>query len=99
MYLAGEDIRFLDGLATFVRQGHGLIVFGGDRVSAGPYNRLLYRQQGLLPLKLSAKAAVHDDKPVHLDRDSAASQFFAVFREDENYKGLNGIEIRGGASG
>ena len=86
--------EFLDGLGTFVRRGHGLVVFGGDRVSAGLYNRFLYQQQGLLPLKLSAKVAVHDDKPLHLDRDSAASQFFAVFREDENYKGLNGIEIR-----
>ncbi|HZU37584.1 MAG TPA: CARDB domain-containing protein, partial [Gemmataceae bacterium] len=85
---------FLDRLAAFVRAGHGLVIFGGDRVKAGPYNNLLYRQQGLLPAPLRPQLAIHEPDPLHLDRNSASTSFFTVFREDDHYKGLSGIAVR-----
>jgi hypothetical protein len=82
--------EFLDALAGFVRRGHGLMIFAGDRVTADPYNRLLYQQEKLLPLKPTGLG----HGPVHLDRNSAGSTFFSLFRTDDYYKGLNAVEVR-----
>ena len=47
-----------------------------------------------MPLKLSANRAEHTENPLHLDRDSADSPFFEVFRTDDYYKSLSGVSIR-----
>ncbi|HEV3203045.1 MAG TPA: hypothetical protein VGY77_01620, partial [Gemmataceae bacterium] len=85
--------EFIDGLASFVRAGHGLILFAGDHVSPELYNQILHQQHGLLPQRLAEKFGP-DNKPVQLDRNSAATQFFSLYQTDENYKTINGIEIR-----
>src|SRR5205085_7656427 len=65
-----------------------------DRAAAEPYNRILFDEHGLLPLKLSANRAEHTENPLHLDRDSADSPLFEVFRTDDYYKSLSGVSIR-----
>src|SRR5262249_20692303 len=84
---------FARHLHTFVRQGHGLVIFGGDNVSADAYNRLLFERHKLLPYKLGKLVETPADKPLYLDRNSIESPFYRKFREDENYKGLNKVEV------
>jgi hypothetical protein len=86
--------EFVDQLATFVREGHGLILFGGDRVDAEPYNRLFYQQRGLLPLELAARQENPAGAPFHLDRGTAGSTFFSLFRTEEYYKSLNRVKVQ-----
>jgi len=93
---AGPDAlsrEFVDALASFVRAGHGLILFAGGNVTPEAYNRILYQHWGLLPLRLSENSGP-TDKPAPLDRNSAESQFFSLYRTDENYQSINGIDIR-----
>src|SRR5207244_11029952 len=61
---------------SFVREGHGLIIWAGEHVVAETYNRILLQEQGLLPFKLSAERAEHLENPLHVDRNSANSAFF-----------------------
>lgn len=84
---------FVRHLHTFVRQGHGLVIFGGDNVSADAYNKLLFERHKLLPYKLDKLVEAPADKPLYLDRNSIESAFYRKFREDENYKGLNKVEV------
>jgi hypothetical protein len=83
--------EFAGRLSAFVRVGHGLMIFSGDRVSAEAYNRILYQDHGLLPASIAIAPAA---QPVQLDRRSAAGPSFAVFRSREEYQALQGIEIR-----
>jgi hypothetical protein len=85
--------EFLDHLNTFVRQGHGLLIFAGDRVKPELYNRLLGQQYGLLPVKLTGIHEVPARTPLHLDRKSAALPEYFRFREDDYYKGLSQVEV------
>jgi len=86
---------FLDALSRFVRSGHGLVIFAGDRVAAGLYNKALFDQQNLLPIKLKAARTELAPESVRLDRTSADAPFFRVLAEDDQYKGLNAIGIHG----
>lgn len=81
-------------LANFVHQGHGLIIFTGDNVSADAYNRLFFDRHKLLPAKLGPVIDLPPDKPVYLDRGSLTSPFFWKFREDEHYLSINKVEVR-----
>jgi hypothetical protein len=86
--------EFLKNLAGFVRDGHGLMIFAGDRVDAESYNRLLHEQHRLMPLKITRVAEAPADKPWTLDRQSAESHPFAKFREEEGYAGIDRVEVR-----
>jgi hypothetical protein len=86
--------EFLKTLAGFVREGHGLLIFAGDRVEAEPYNRLLHEQYRLLPSRILRIADAPADKPWTLDRQSAEAHPFAKFREEEGYAGVDRIEVR-----
>jgi hypothetical protein len=86
--------EFLKTLAAFVRDGHGLMIFSGDRVDAESYNRLLHEQYRLMPSKITRVADAPADKPWTLDRQSAEAQPFARFREEESYAGIDRIEVR-----
>lgn len=45
----------VSSLENFLRQGGGVVIFGGDQVVADNYNRLLYRNgEGLLPASLGS---------------------------------------------
>jgi hypothetical protein len=93
---AGGDAlspEFLDQLATFVRQGHGLLIFGGDRVQPDAYNRILGEQYKLLPLKIAGIYEAPEREPLRLDRGSAALPAFWRFREDDYYKGMGQVEV------
>ncbi|HEV3081987.1 MAG TPA: BatA domain-containing protein [Gemmataceae bacterium] len=90
----GLSQEFVDELAAFVREGHGLLIFAGDHTAAAPYNRIFRDQHALLPFKLSADVIDSTADPLHLDRDSADSPFFAVFRTDDYYKSLTTVSIR-----
>jgi uncharacterized protein YjbJ (UPF0337 family) len=52
---AGADAleaNFVEALDPFVREGHGLLIFSGDNVEPEPYNKILGKKLGLLPLPL-----------------------------------------------
>jgi hypothetical protein len=84
--------EFTDALASFVRKGGGLLIYGGDKVSAEAYNKTL-GGAGLLPVPLADAIAFPLDKPVALDRKSAALPGFDHFRTDEYYEKLNVFPI------
>ncbi len=86
--------EFLKTLASFVREGHGLMIFAGDRVDPDSYNRLLYEQHRLTPLKVSHVVDAPADRPWTFDRRSAESHPFAKFREEEGYAGIDRVEVR-----
>jgi hypothetical protein len=81
-------------LAAFVRDGHPLMIFAGDQVELESYNRLLFEQHRLLPMKIANFADAPVDKPWTLDRQSAESHPFAKFREEESYAGVDRVEVR-----
>jgi hypothetical protein len=88
--------EFVEALTGFVRSGHGLMISAGDRVAAESYNQVLYRQQGLLPLKLRASTVVPAEEAFKLDRTSAAgSPFFQRLREDRFYEAVNDVPVWG----
>jgi Aerotolerance regulator N-terminal/von Willebrand factor type A domain len=86
--------EFVDQLAAFVREGHGLMIFAGDQVAPEPYNGILFEQHHLLPAKLAGKVLNYPDEPLHLNRDSANASSFAILGTDEFYKAINGVSIR-----
>jgi hypothetical protein len=93
---AGTEVlsaEFVEQLAAFVRQGHGLLIFGGDRVQPKAYNRVLSEQHKLLPLKLKAVRETPEREPLRLDRGSAGLPAYLRFRDDSYYKGLNQVEV------
>ncbi|HEX3133165.1 MAG TPA: hypothetical protein VHX44_06230, partial [Planctomycetota bacterium] len=54
----------VEGLKTYVKaEGHGLIIFGGDNVSAQRYNQLLGGKDGLLPGLIAARQVEPDVAP------------------------------------
>jgi hypothetical protein len=77
---------FVEELGKFVKKGKGLIIFGGDNVAADPYNRILAKTHGLLPLPLSGFSSQAKDQPIHFNRKSATSPALLAMREDEDYK-------------
>jgi hypothetical protein len=88
--------EFVEALAAFVRDGHSLLVFGGDQVAAASYNQILYQQQGLLPLPLAKPVVVNADQAFKLDRKSAADlPFLRRFREDKYYEAINEMPVWG----
>jgi hypothetical protein len=84
---------FVERLGDFVRQGNGLVIFGGEHVAAEPYNRILGKQLGLLPVEVRGLASFPADRPVNIDRNSIASASLLRFREDEDFKDLSNVEI------
>jgi hypothetical protein len=88
--------EFVEALAGFVRDGHSLILFGGDQVAAASYNQVLHHQQGLLPLPLANPLVVQADQAFKLDRKSAADvPFLRRFREDKYYEAINEMPVWG----
>ncbi|CAN5762451.1 BatA domain-containing protein [soil metagenome] len=55
------EVRALEGV---LKQGGGLVLFGGDRVLAENYNQLLFADgEGLLPARLGPVVGEQDDRP------------------------------------
>ncbi len=82
---------FVEELARFVKQGHGLIVYAGDNVAPEPYNRILGSKHGLLPLPIKKVNEVK--KPLHINRHSAALPAYMNFKEDDYYKDFSKVEV------
>ncbi len=60
----------VNALEDYLKQGGGIVVFGGDQVVADNYNRLLYRDgQGLLPAAIGASVgeAAKKQSAVHFN--------------------------------
>ena len=43
---------FVEALAGFVNQGKGLLIYAGENIAPEPYNRLLGKKLGLLPMPI-----------------------------------------------
>ena len=79
-----------------MREGHGLLIFGGDRVAPAAYNAAFSEIHDLLPCKLGTSEVLPAVSAARLDRQCAApASPFAVFADDEYYQALAGIEVRG----
>jgi hypothetical protein len=76
--------EFVERLARFVREGHGLLIFGGAHTTIDLYNRAFFEEHPLLPFKLLSPEKVSEKEgPLHPDPKSAdASSFLAPFREE-----------------
>ena len=96
--LGGEggnlSLEFVKELAAFVRDGHALMIFAGDHVEPESYNRLLFEQHRLLPMKIAQVVDAAAGTSWTLDRQSAESHPFAKFREEEGYAGVDRVEVR-----
>lgn len=92
----GDLLRgdFLEALDTFVRKGHGLIVFAGDNVKAEAYNKVLGKKFGLLPLPLQA-AVKSAGQPLKIDRRTFGQGPLAyqAFKDDDYYRVFNFVEV------
>ncbi len=84
---------FVEALAPFVQRGKGLIVYAGDNVAADAYNRVLGKQQGLLPLPLKGFMEYAGRAALRFNPDSVGLPAFWRFRDDAYYKGFKDIEI------
>jgi hypothetical protein len=85
--------EFLDALAGFVKKGGGLMIFGGDKVSAASYNKVLGKA-GVLPLPLT-DIETYDIKEgvVGINPKSAGLVAFDHFRSDELFAPLKDFPI------
>lgn len=90
---AAASGEFLEALARFVRQGHGVLLFAGDQVQPAAYNRLLGEKWGLLPGRLTGLFQAPPDQPLHLSRRSAALPAFRRFADSQAYQGLDQVRI------
>ncbi|MHB1423572.1 MAG: BatA domain-containing protein [Gemmataceae bacterium] len=88
------SLEFVKELAAFVREGHAAMIFAGDRVEPESYNRLLFEQHHLLPMKIAHIVDAPAGKSWTLDRQSAGSHPFAKFREEAGYAGVDRVEVR-----
>ena len=85
---------FVDALGPFVReQGRGLVIFAGDNVQPEPYNKLLGKKLGLLPLPFKPVAQAAESKPFLIDRKSFGIPSFWKFKDDDYYKDFARIEV------
>jgi hypothetical protein len=94
-HAAPQDVlsnEFLDSLGQFVRKGHGLIVYGGERVETDDYNSVL-GERGLLPVPLAGTRSYPVEAPLTFDRTSAGAPAFRRFAEDDYYKELANIPV------
>lgn len=85
---------FVQALDTFVRSGHGLIVFAGDNVQPDAYNKILGAKHGLLPMPI--KPAIKSEKmPFFMSRESfgSAPPAFWKFREDKYYEVFDAVPV------
>ncbi len=73
---------FLEHLETFVRDGHGLVIFAGPHVDPKGYNEVLFERYSLLPLKVTKVYTVPREQREFLDPETAlASSYLSKFRE------------------
>ena len=84
---------FLAALEPFVRQGHGLVIFAGDNVSAEPYNRLLGKKHDLLPMALGKTVKTKVGEPLLLNRDKFTRPAFQPFRDDKYYEDFSQVGV------
>ena len=92
--------KFLDELAQFVREGHGLMIFCGDKVIPKDYNKALSKH-GLLALPLVEKkdgqdvreASLFSSGPLYFSRKTFNLPAFERFKEDKNYQSFITVKI------
>ena len=70
------------------------MVFAGDHVEPEAYNRLLYEQQRLLPMRVAGVSTLAAGQRLTLDRQSAEARPFVKFRVDEGYASIDNVEVR-----
>jgi hypothetical protein len=84
---------FVERLGEFVRKGNGLIVFAGDHVAPEPYNRILGKRLGLLPVQVASVTSFPEEALGQFERKSIEAPAFLHFREDEDYKGFGFVPV------
>ena len=94
---AGADAlesTFIDALELFVREGHGLMIFSGDNVEPEPYNKILGKKLGLLPMPLKTLIQA-PAVPFLVNRStfSAAPPSYWKFKEDGHYEVFDAVAV------
>jgi hypothetical protein len=85
--------QFLEDLGRFVREGHSLIIFGGDNVSPQAYNRILGDMYGLLPLPMKKVHKFNPKEPLKVNRNTFNLPAFLKFKDDDYYEGFANISV------
>jgi hypothetical protein len=86
--------EFVERLGSFVREGHGLMIFAGPHLEPDEYNKVLGDKLNLLPLLLGKPQEAPKNKPLHPDQTSAdLHSFLAKFRE-KNYEAIGNVEVQ-----
>ncbi|MFO0863124.1 MAG: BatA domain-containing protein [Gemmataceae bacterium] len=87
---------FLEELAKSVRQGKGLVIFGGENVRPSAYNKVLGTQLGLLPMPIAGLKKIDlakKEEPMRFQRASFELPAFRPLREDKFFETMNDIAI------
>jgi hypothetical protein len=79
---------FAAALGSFVRQGHGLVIFAGNNVVPEAYNRVLGKKYDLLPMPLARVVKRLPGEPLYINRSTFNRPAFDIFREDKRYEQL-----------
>ncbi len=87
---------FLDELYRFVREGKGLMIFGGPHVQAGEYNEELQKKRPLLPLALGDPFPAKPDPENRITADPTSIKPHGLLddlRENPQARILAGISV------
>jgi hypothetical protein len=87
--LAQVPMDFLEDLAKFVREGHGLIVIPGQHVNIKGYNEILGKKLGLLPMPFVTLHEQESKKNLNFSRGSFSLPAYRFIREDKDYEIFN----------
>lgn len=75
--------EFVERLTRFVREGRGLLIFGGAKVDPEVYNRALFEEHGILPFRLTGVETAPAASPIHPDPTvGTLAPFLVAFREE-----------------
>jgi len=85
---------FLERLAKFVREGHGLLIFAGPHVEPEAYNQVLEEKYGLLPLHLGKSITMQGKMQLNPDVGSADSYSFLGAFRDAPLNKLGLVDVR-----
>ncbi|MSQ96704.1 MAG: VWA domain-containing protein [Gemmataceae bacterium] len=85
---------FVEALDPFVRKGKALMVFSGDNVRPEPYNKVLGKKLGLLPMPLKDPVKA-DKQPLRINRTSfgAGPPAYWIFKDEKFYENFNNVEV------
>ncbi len=86
---------FLDALDPFVRKGKGLVIYSGENVRSDPYNKVLGKKLGLLPMPVKEIVKAEGNKPFLVNRKTFAAgpPAYWIFKDEKYYEDFGKVEV------